>query len=1003
MGSFSKYPRKKEGRTYFLWSSSTIEHEAELLETAISDALKQSTFLSTISSKKAQWWNDNLCKMKHNVKSLNKKMLRNNNELNKELFNSAKSEYHKAVRKAKRQSWQKFVGSINDPKNMTLLNKVIKRQTNIPLGLLRKNNGCFVNSAKDSINLLMKNHFPGSESLPLCKDLASLKQTNNTQFKGGNERSGYVQPSSTFSSQNSNNHFCTMGDISQNSFINEYKVKKSINTFGPKKAGGLDDFSPLVLQNLPKNFLTRLTSLYKAIIYFGYTPKKWCISKTIFIPKPSKTDYSNVRSFRPISLSSFLLKALERLVLWEIESTTLKENPLSKFQHAFRKGYSCESALSYLIDNIESAILRNKYALTCQLDVIGAFDCLEPKEVISAMREKGIDCKIVAWYQQYLENRYAVNILNGRILPFKLRLGCPQGGIISPLAWNLVFESFILKMNKGPIKISVFADDGILITTGIDPNTLVSNMQTAINSALEWGHSKRLTFAAEKTVAMLFHRKRKVTEPNKLKVEGTEVPFSSTSKFLGVYLDSTLSWRFHLEQKIGKAKKFLFLLRNAIGSIWGPSPRALKWAYNALVVNTLSYCSIVWSKVCTTSIARYKLSKLNRLAALTMLPARKSTPTSGLEIILGLKPLDLQIQENALKAILRVYPNATLNWDGIGTNTSSSHLRQGIKDLQDIGISKFAFDKTNALNLDKAYCVITDSFKKGTPDSLSEIKAFTDGSKLSNKVGYGYGITTGNILLSSENGSLDPQNTVFQAEVTAIQKAGEDLLQWNFNEVTIFSDSQAALKALDSHIVKSKAVESCVKTLNQLASQCKVDLKWVKAHANYSGNEFADFQAKAGTSNLDNKIEVLAPLQWAKLKISQNIDKIWVNRWKSLNEARQTKIWFPGLNKSATNYLLNQSRVDLGLCVGFLTGHNRMRKHESVVSQGVDPSCRFCLEDEESAWHLIAECPALWMHRGQAFKSYQLYSNPKWKAHQFLSFLRDAKMSEFEKETDNVP
>ena len=155
------------------------------------------------------------------------------------------------------------------------------------------------------------------------------------------------------------------------------------------------------------------------------------------------------------------------------------------------------------------------------------------------------------------------------------------------------------------------------------------------------------------------------------------------------------------------------------------------------------------------------------------------------------------------------------------------------------------------------------------------------------------------------------------------------------------------------------------------------------------------YRIKSVSNSLDQtvvsatKYIYYCPLIWEKIRATLGI--------------HLTLIWFPGLNKLATNYLLNQSRVDLGLCVGFLTGHNRMRKHESVVSQGVDPSCRFCLEDEESAWHLIAECPALWMHRGQAFKSYQLYSNPKWKAHQFLSFLRDAKMSEFEKETDNVP
>ena len=42
------------------------------------------------------------------------------------------------------------------------------------------------------------------------------------------------------------------------------------------------------------------------------------------LPKPGKPNYDEVKSFRPISLNSFLLKGLERLVLWELEDTALR-------------------------------------------------------------------------------------------------------------------------------------------------------------------------------------------------------------------------------------------------------------------------------------------------------------------------------------------------------------------------------------------------------------------------------------------------------------------------------------------------------------------------------------------------------------------------------------------------------------------------------------------------------------------------------------------------------
>ena len=49
-----------------------------------------------------------------------------------------------------------------------------------------------------------------------------------------------------------------------------------------------------------------------------------------FIPKPGKDDYTNPRAYRPISIVSFLFKALERVVLWHIEDDVLINNPLNK-------------------------------------------------------------------------------------------------------------------------------------------------------------------------------------------------------------------------------------------------------------------------------------------------------------------------------------------------------------------------------------------------------------------------------------------------------------------------------------------------------------------------------------------------------------------------------------------------------------------------------------------------------------------------------------------------
>ena len=67
-----------------------------------------------------------------------------------------------------------------------------------------------------------------------------------------------------------------------------------------------------------------ITKLYKRSLETGRPPKQWLEIKAVFIPKPGKPDYKTAKSFRPISLSSYLLKGMERTILWHLKETTLK-------------------------------------------------------------------------------------------------------------------------------------------------------------------------------------------------------------------------------------------------------------------------------------------------------------------------------------------------------------------------------------------------------------------------------------------------------------------------------------------------------------------------------------------------------------------------------------------------------------------------------------------------------------------------------------------------------
>ena len=325
-----------------------------------------------------------------------------------------------------------------------------------------------------------------------------------------------------------------------------------------------------------------------------------------------------------------MFKTLERVVLRHLEATTLADHPLNEAQHAFRVGRGTDSALSNMVGYIETAFQANQKALAVFLDIQGAFDNVRPSKILEGFDRIGVPRIISRWFQHYIDNRYITVEYQGIGLKRTLTRGTPQGGILSPLVWNLCFDTLLQKFQDGWIKIVGFADDGALITWGTNPKVLVQRMQEALEKVTEWGQDQGLTFSTAKTVAMVCHRSRNQGDFPPLTLYGEELPYKQQVKYLGILVDCRLNWHAHVRWKIGIAKSLLMKIRNATGKLWGLPPKQGRWAYIGVVHPALTYGAIVWAKASTNPHLRRRLSSLNRLALMTWtLPAQHSHGRAG--------------------------------------------------------------------------------------------------------------------------------------------------------------------------------------------------------------------------------------------------------------------------------------------------------------------------------------------------------------------------------------
>jgi hypothetical protein len=129
-------------------------------------------------------------------------------------------------------------------------------------------------------------------------------------------------------------------------------MRWALGTLKPFKAAGRDEIVPALSQQGEELIVPYLCRIYRACLVYGFISTAWRLVKVTFIPKPGKLDYTEAKAYRPISLSSFLLKTMEKQVERHIRDDSLMKYPLHQNKHAYQTGKSTETALHNVVTRI---------------------------------------------------------------------------------------------------------------------------------------------------------------------------------------------------------------------------------------------------------------------------------------------------------------------------------------------------------------------------------------------------------------------------------------------------------------------------------------------------------------------------------------------------------------------------------------------------------------------------------------------------------------------------
>ena len=248
----------------------------------------------------------------------------------------------------------------------------------------------------------------------------------------------------------------------------------------------MDGVYPVLLQDVIKLLIGSLTNMFRPFLALGHVPEVWKIVRAVFIPKVRRPSHVGVKDYRPISLTSFVLKTMETCIDWFIKDEVLRRNPFHSNQYAYKEGVSTETSLHAFLSRIEAQLEKRNYAVAIFMDFEGSFSHTSPHIICEEAASRGAPRPIVDWMMGLLGTRRITSTLGSYRCSGTGSMGNPQGRVTLSLDWNLVANGLLRFLNGGGCYAQAYVDNFAIVTGCSYLCAAVHLMQCMLRNVSTW-------------------------------------------------------------------------------------------------------------------------------------------------------------------------------------------------------------------------------------------------------------------------------------------------------------------------------------------------------------------------------------------------------------------------------------------------------------------------------------------------------------------------------------
>ena len=447
--------------------------------------------------------------------------------------------------------------------------------------------------------------------------------------------------------------------------IDRETVEKVFRGVSPNKAPGPDAIGGRVLKLCSTELSSVFCDIFNDSLKTSIVPSKW--KAATICPVPKKTNPASLNDYRPIALTSVIMKCFEKIVLRMLK--TQAEPELDPLQFAYRQNRGVEDAVLSLVQYTHSHLeTSGSFVRILYVDFSSAFNTVQTHLLVQKLSDMHINPYLTLWVSDFLTDRTQTVCVKSRAsvssLPSSslsssptpssssssssgsvssclsstkiINTGTPQGTVISPFIFTLYTND--CQTDRDDAYIIKFSDDTALV----DVSDSVLKYEQSVSVFDEWCEANVLEMNVGKTKEMIVDYKRNQTDVAALQLKGQTVERVQEYRYLGTVIDNKLSFAKNAEVVLKKCRQRMYMLYQLRSLM--VSSKIMEQCYHAFIESILTFSFVCWFRTLSVK-SRNSLSGVVNLCSKVV--GRKQVP------------LEQLFQKRALKKAVSIQTDPT--------------------------------------------------------------------------------------------------------------------------------------------------------------------------------------------------------------------------------------------------------------------------------------------------------------------------------------------------------